>query len=75
MKVELGKLYVTVSGHKVEIVSVSSDPGVSHPVRGFIFNRYRGVEKSPASWRLDGKLNLYDDVFCLVEVENNDGIN
>lgn len=66
--IDIEKEYVTVSGHKVEITKIKDDPHHSHPIEGFIFNRYRGVEKSKAEWMADGRMNQFDNVFCLVGV-------
>ena len=70
MDLVVGQRLKTVSGHDVEITEINTEPGYSHPYKGFIFNKYRGVEKSQAEWRLDGKTSMWDTTFCLVEVEN-----
>lgn len=70
MNLVVGQRLKTVNGLDVEITKVRDDPNYSHPYEGFIFNRYRGVEKSKATWRRDGKMSMFDTDFCLVEVEN-----
>lgn len=61
----LDQVYVAASGHKVELTKVSDNPRYSHPLDGVIFNRYRGCDKSKASWMIDGRMCEFDSTFIL----------
>lgn len=48
----------TNAGHLVVFESLSSNPGMSHPLEGYINLLYPGVEWSKCCWTLMGKINV-----------------